>query len=244
MPTLSIVIPTKNEEAFLPILLESIQKQTQQPDAIIVADAKSTDKTREIAKKFGAKVVDGDMPGPGRNLGAAVATTDLLLFLDADVSLLEEDFIQKALREFEERGLDIATADVFLPEGGSYDKMTHEFYNKYARAWGSLYPHAPGFCIFVTKKLHDAIGGFDPSVVFCEDHEYANRASRVGRFGFLNSVKIAVTTRRQERDGRLNMAIKYMLAEMHLFFLGPVRHDKFKYGFGYDKKVIEKIKKK
>lgn len=240
---LSIIIPAKDEKAFLPDLLQSIKEQTVPPYEIIVADAGSADGTQEIARSFGAKVVPGGLPGPGRNKGAAAATGDILLFLDADVTLPQKDFLEKALGEFTERKLDIATADVLLKEGKPYDKVTHEFYNAYARLWGTVHPHAPGFCIMVRKNIHDAIQGFDETVQFCEDHDYAHRASRVGSFGFLNTVRIGVTTRRQERDGRFSMALKYALAEMHLLILGPIRHDKFKYGFGYDKKTVEKVKK-
>lgn len=109
--------------------------------------------------------------------------------------------------------------------------------------FGSVHPHAPGFCILVRRSLHKAIGGFDETVQFCEDHDYANRASRKGSFGFLNSVRISVTTRRQERDGRLSVVLKYILAEMHLLALGPIRHDRFRYGFGYNKKASKKPKK-
>lgn len=243
MSTISIVIPTKNEEYFLPSLLESIKKQTRQPEELIIADAMSIDKTREIALAYGAQIIDGGLPGPGRNIGAAFAKSDVVLFLDADVVLPEEDFLAKAMHEFDERHLDIASPDVSVIEGKPYDKVTHEIYNVYARLWGSVHPHAPGFCIFVRKSLHDAIGGFDPTVLFCEDHEYAHRAAKKGSFGFLNSVRVAVTTRRQERDGRMAMAMKYMLAELHILFLGPIRHNKFKYGFGYTTDIVKKVKK-
>lgn len=240
---ISLVIPTKNEKDFLPDLLQSLKEQTLTPHEVIVADAQSTDGTPEIARSYGARVVLGGMPGPGRNCGAAAATGDILLFLDADVILPQKDFLEQGCKEFIERKLDIATADVLVTEGKPYDKVTHEFYNAYARLWGSVHPHAPGFCIFVRKSIHDAIGGFDETVQFCEDHDYAHRASKVGSFGFLNTVRIGVTTRRQERDGRFAMGLKYVLAEMHVLLLGPIRHDKFKYGFGYDKKTVEKIKK-
>ncbi|NBS41768.1 glycosyltransferase family 2 protein, partial [bacterium] len=96
---LTIVIPTKNEEADLPILLESIKKQTLQPKEVIVADANSTDRTREIAAAYGARVVEGGMPGPGRNRGAEAAKTDLILFLDADVELRDSEFLEKSVGE-------------------------------------------------------------------------------------------------------------------------------------------------
>ena len=50
---LSIVIPTYNEEEYLPKLLESIKMQSYSDYEIIVADANSNDKTREIAEECG-----------------------------------------------------------------------------------------------------------------------------------------------------------------------------------------------
>ena len=81
---ISIVIPAYNEERYLPILLDCIKKQTYKNHEIIVADANSTDSTRQIAKKYGCKVVKGGMPGIGRNNGAKAAKGEMLLFLDAD----------------------------------------------------------------------------------------------------------------------------------------------------------------
>ncbi len=235
MPTLSIIIPAKNEEFYLPILLSAIRSQTLQPDEIIVADAGSTDSTRSIAEKFGAKVIQGGLPGPGRNAGAQVATGELLLFLDADVFFPNEKFLENAVKEFEERKLDITTADLFLVEGTTGDKFGHTVYNRYVRIWGKWHPHTPGGCILVRKTTHDKIHGFDPSVVFCEDHDYGTRASRVGKFGFLNTVRIGVVSRRLDKEGRAGLVLKYILAEFHIMFIGPIRHGLFKYEFGYEK---------
>ncbi len=230
---LTIVIPTKNEEVFLPKLLASIKRQTLQPDKIIVADAGSTDRTRDIARSFGAVVVDGGMPGSGRNRGARRALTKFILFLDADVVLRDPDFLLKATSEMTKRKLDLATCDVFPLSDDLIDHFLHKAYNVYARAWGSVFPHAPGFCLFVRKELHDRIGGFDESITFCEDHDYARRIRKHGRFGFLRCAKIPVSIRRLDRDGRINIAMKYMLAELHIALIGPIRHDKFHYTFGH-----------
>lgn len=237
MPTLSVVIPTKNEEDYLPRLLASIKRQSIQPLEVIVADAGSMDKTREIAKSYGARVVEGGMPGPGRNRGAEAAKGDVIFFFDADVVLKDKAFLEKALLEFESRGLDIATTDVLPIEGTKYDGFSHEVYNKYVRLWGRLHPHAPGFCMLVRKSLHEKIGGFDEDVVFCEDHDYVLRGNKAGKFGFLaKDIRVYVSSRRQERDGRLNMATKYILAELHIWFLGPIKHEGFNYTFGHSKK--------
>ena len=105
---LSIIIPTLDEEKHLPLLLESIKKQDFSDYEIIAADAGSEDKTLEIAKDYGCKIVAGGLPARGRNQGAKAARGDLLLFLDADVILPEKTF-GKILEEFNRRKLDIAT---------------------------------------------------------------------------------------------------------------------------------------
>lgn len=233
---LSIVIPTKNEEEYLPILLQSIRQQTLQPKEIIVADAWSSDRTRAIAESFGARVVDGGMPGPGRNRGAAAATGEYLLFLDADVNLSSTDFLQSCLGEFIERGLDFATCDVLPLYDKLVDRVFHDFYNIYTRALAQIHPHAPGFCIFTRRDKHQEINGFDETVVFCEDHDYVLRGQRVGTFGILRAAKVPVSVRRLDRDGRLEIAVKYAFAEAHFMTLGPVRSNIFNYTFGYKKK--------
>ncbi|MBU0531799.1 glycosyltransferase [Patescibacteria group bacterium] len=235
LPKLSIVIPTKDEEEDLPVLLASLKSQTVQPYEIIVADASSTDRTVEIAQMMGCKVVPGGMPGPGRNRGAEAATGEYLLFLDADVELLDERFLEDNLAEMVAKGYDFACPDVEPIEGTRFDRFSHEAYNRYCRLIAPLHQHAPGFCIFVKKAFHDKLGGFDETVTFCEDHEYAMRAAKAGRYGFL-SKPVPVSIRRFDRDSRLGILIKYLLAELHHWFIGPIRHDKFKYTFGHKKK--------
>lgn len=237
---LSIVIPTKNEEHWLPELLGSIKAQTLQPLEVIVADANSTDRTAQIAREFGARVVEGGPVAVGRNSGARAAKGSLIFFLDADVLLQDPKFLEKAVGEMLERKLDLATCDVEPLSDSRVDQSLHKTYNAYVHACGSGMPHAPGFCMLVRREAHLAIGGFDESVVFCEDHDYASRLVKVGSFGFLHGVKIPVSIRRLKRDGRLNIVIKYILAELHLLFLGPIRHNKFHYTFEHK---IESTKK-
>ncbi len=243
--TFSVIIPAKNEAEYLPVLLSSINNQTLQPDEVIVADAHSVDKTKEISEKFGAKVVDGGRPSTGRNNGAKNAKSELIYFLDADVELLDKNFFQKSILSFKNQKLDVATADVLPKDGNVFDVITHKVYNRYVRIMYRRLPHTPGFCILIKKELHDAIGGFDESISFCEDHEYAGRAAKKGKFGFLENVEIPVSTRRMNKDGRINIVLKYLLAEMHLMFVGPIKDGKFKYNFDHleNKILIKEVKK-
>lgn len=230
---LTIVIPTKNEALYLPKLLDSIKSQTLLPLEIIVADAHSTDQTIRLAEQAGCRVVLGGMPGVGRNRGAKVAHGELLLFLDADVVLANPHFLEQAIQEFEKRGLDFATCDVKPLSQKLFDRLMHQLYNLYVRAFVNIHPHAPGFCIFARRAKHQQMNGFDETITFCEDHDYVLRGSRIGTFGILCSVKIPVSVRRLERDGRLLTALKYILAEFYILLFGPIRNNFFNYTFGH-----------
>ena len=109
---ISIIIPTLNEEKYLPHLLKSIKEQDffSNPEKleIIVADAGSEDKTVEIAKSFGCQITKGGLPAKGKNEGAKIARGDLFLFLDSDV-ILDKNYLKKALKEFRERKLSVAS---------------------------------------------------------------------------------------------------------------------------------------
>ncbi len=237
MLDLSIVIPTYNEEELLPKLLKSIKQQSQQPKEVIVADAFSTDRTREIAKEFGAIVVDGGMPAVGRNRGAEVATGKYIFFLDADVAFENAHFFADAFRDVVTNDYGISSVTI-VPVGATrLDEVFVKIYNFYIRLVAPIAKHISGCCMIAKKTVHDKIGGFDEVIVFCEDQDYAQRASAVSKFGYVNKrTRVLFYNRRFERDGRLMTIIRYVLAELHILLLGPIKSDIFRYRFGYKKK--------
>lgn len=105
---LSIVIPAFNEERLITHCLNSIaeslaaSEKTDFTHEIIVVDNNSTDNTAELSTQAGAKVVFEPINqiGRARNTGAAAATGDWLLFVDAD-SLLNPGIVTDILRMIE-----------------------------------------------------------------------------------------------------------------------------------------------
>ena len=232
---LSIIIPTKNEEEYLPKLLESIKKQTFKDYEIIVADNKSTDKTRKIAIKYKCKIVRGGLPGKARNRGAKVARGNILLFLDADTELKSKDFLDKAIKEFGKRKLDLAASLMYL-KGNKLDKLYFDFWNRLTELFQySLTPFAGGWCIFIKKDLHDKIKGFDEKIILGEDSDYAQRAIKSNlfkvKFKVLKSVKIQVSPRRLQKEGHLKVAAQGIGTGFHWALLGKDRKNKFGYKF-------------
>ena len=87
MPTLSVILITRNEEANLADCLASLEGIAQQ---IVVVDTNSSDRTLDIAKSYGAAIAQPpDWPGfgPQKNRALDLATGEWVLSLDADERL-------------------------------------------------------------------------------------------------------------------------------------------------------------
>lgn len=229
---LSIIIPTLNEEKYLPNLLESIKKQDFNNYEIIVADAGSKDRTIEIAKNFGCKIIKGGLPAQGRNNGAKEARGEILFFLDAD-TLLPERFLMKSVREFCDRNLGIAGSRLhLLPERKITLLFMNLFYNKIIVLLEEKLPHS-AVGIFIRKDVFEKLGGFDEGLKLAEDHDLARRAAKIAKFGVIKTSEIFMSDRRFRRDGWIKTGIRYVLCELHMILLGPIRSDIFKYRFNH-----------
>lgn len=226
---LSIIIPTLNEEKYLPQLLDSIKKQSFRDYEIIVADAGSKDRTREIAKSYGCKVVEGGLPAKGRNQGAAAASGDLLLFIDADV-ILPEGFLRKSISELQKRNIGVGSFAFAPINANVFYKVIFWFYNLFLRVTSDLLPFG-GVVILATMVLHKRLKGFDEGITFGEDTDYLRRAKRIGEYGLLRSTFIGFSLRRFRTQGAFRTILQYILCGLHLIFIGPVRSDIFKYRF-------------
>ena len=237
---LSIIIPTKNEEIYLPKLLESIKKQTFSDYEIIIADNRSEDKTLEIAKKFGCIVTKGGMPGPGRNLGAKIAKGEVLLFLDSDTELDGKFFLELLVEEFNDRKLDSAVPRSYA-DGNFLDKMFYGFWNSLVAISQYISPFAGGWCIFARKDMHDKINGFDERIVLGEDSDYAKRIGKIGKFRMIKGSKIKVSPRRFEKEGHLKIILQSI--GVGIFWAIKGKDDK-KNRFGYNFDIYKDNKKK
>ncbi len=233
---LSIIIPALNEEKYLGPLLDSIKTQDFRDHEIIIADAGSTDKTVEIAKKYGCRIALGGLPAKGRNEGAKAAKGDLLLFLDADC-ILPDNFFDAAIKEFYEKKFDFASFGLLPYDSDKAHKMAFNvFYNWYIYALGKTLPHA-AMGIMAKRDLFMKLNGFDEAIKLAEDMDLARRAKKIANFGIIRSVKIFISDRRFKKDGWIKTAFKYLLCEWHMIFIGPVKSDIFNYKFDhYDNK--------
>ena len=206
-PELSIVIPAKNEAAHLPTLLTSLSNQDYPHLArtkVFVADAASTDSTREIARSFrGAldvEVIDGGIPSVGRNRGAIRSDSEFVLFLDADVELRNPATLRRALLRMRSQRLHCMTVDIACADGTWIDRLLYRGNSAMQRLSSWVMPFGTGmFLLFDRARFHE----LDESALFAEDFLLTKQISPL-RFAVLNA-EVHTSNRRFRRTGHRRM---------------------------------------
>jgi glycosyltransferase involved in cell wall biosynthesis len=182
--TVSAIVPVYNGAQYLRKCLEHLRKSLVAPLECIVVDDGSTDTSAAVAREFDATAIS--LPHRGcataRNLGAAIAQGDILLFLDADVCVYP-DTISRVLRNFELE----PTLDALI---GSYDDSpgSEDFISQY-RNLMYCSVHQRGrreACTFWTgcgairRSTFATYNGFDPNVAM-DDIDLGYRLIQAGR---------------------------------------------------------------
>jgi len=172
---------------------------------VLVADANSTDATREIVLSFrdrlNVAVIPGGMPSVGRNQGASQADTPYVLFLDADIELADQSLIRHCMERATQNGLHCVTTNIICREGSWIDKM---FYvgNDIFQYLSQLHrPFATGMFMLFDRKKFWSLGGFHEQIHFGEDYRLSQQVERK-RFAIVRG-GVFTTNRRFKKMGHL-----------------------------------------
>jgi teichuronic acid biosynthesis glycosyltransferase TuaG len=120
MPTVSVIIPAYNAEAFLARAIRSVEAQSFRDFELVVVDDGSTDGTADVARGFsGVRYVRGSHQGEAgaRNLGLEEATGELVAFVDADDEWLPEK-LARQVAFMEELGSSFSYTDAYIVRDG------------------------------------------------------------------------------------------------------------------------------
>src|SRR5262245_1880364 len=179
---LSFIVPAHDEEPLIAATLRAIRLAADpsgRPYELIVVDDASTDRTAAIAATEGARVVSlaARHIARARNAGAAAATGDALVFVDAD-TLVTPDVVAAT----------IAAIDSGVDGGGAALRLD-EASQAYAKAlmrlttWaGRWLRWASGCYFFCTKQAFVGAGGFDERLYAGEEIALSRTFKRLGRF--------------------------------------------------------------
>ena len=192
-PTVSVLLPTLNEQGYLQDCLESLSGQDWPGIVeVLVLDGGSTDDTRAIAEAYGPPVVL--VPNPGvtaasaMNLGISLAAGEVVVRADAH-TLYATDYVRRCVEVLEETG----AANV----GGRMDPVgATAFGRAVAAVTSSPYGIGPGAFHYATEQREvdtvylgcwrrttlQELGGYDATSLqwAAEDHELNHRTRQAG----------------------------------------------------------------
>jgi glycosyltransferase involved in cell wall biosynthesis len=175
---------------------------------VLVADADSTDGTPAIALAFrdrlNVSVIPGGMPAVGRNRGAALAHTQYVLFLDADIEMAHPSVIRRAVELAQRKQLHCVTTNIVCQEGTWFDKAMYAGNDCFQYLSRLHKPFATGmFMLFDCKKFRE-LGGFNEQATFAEDYLLSQQVAR-SKFGIVRG-GVYTTNRRFQKMGHFRVA--------------------------------------
>ena len=128
---ISVVMPTLNEEKAIPVMIEQVRRYAADYDTEIVIVDSSTDRTPEIARKLGARVLQQPKQGHGVALRAAIAAAqhDIIITTDCDnTSPLE--YIPQLVDLVHNQGYDLVSCNRLTPQLGTEMPLLNKLGNK------------------------------------------------------------------------------------------------------------------
>jgi glycosyltransferase involved in cell wall biosynthesis len=232
---ISIIIPTLNEISTIKQTLERLRMIDGVQYEIIISDGGSSDGTIELARLLADRVIvhDGKLRqtiADGRNLGASIAKGEYLLFLDADVHLEgAEVFLKTLIQRFENNNkLVAATVRIkVLPEATTLtDKLLstimidwpHYLNNNILKTGSSS-----GEVQFMRKSAFVQVGGFDGSLVSCEDVNMFERLAKIGQTKMFYDLAVYHSGRRFHKIGWFKVLLTWQINIFYYKFRGKAK---------------------
>jgi glycosyltransferase involved in cell wall biosynthesis len=217
-PEVSIIIPSFNEAKYLEACLRTIKAQkTAKSYEIILGDGHSSDRTAEIARNFGARIVleDYHTPAGGRHMGALAAKGKILVFANADVEV-QPGWLDGMLEPFDNPSVVWAMGRIAPLNGTGFERLGGWFINLFVR---TLTPNGIPYCysdnMAVRADAYRKSGGFLPKHVTSEDTHLAMKLMKIGKYAYATRGEAHLSMRRVRKWGYC----KFILFNTKNFFL-------------------------
>lgn len=180
-PLVTCVITTKNEEHNVPNIMKSIKAQTYKNIETILVDNQSDDRTKQVARKLGAKVFDkAPERSAQRNFGMITKSKGkYVMFIDCDM-IFSPNLVQEAVLEMEEGG----HVALYIPE----IVLGASFWSKVRRFERTFYDGTVIDCARMFKKsVFKKVKGFDLRMCGPEDWDIDKKMRKEGEVGLLKA---------------------------------------------------------
>jgi len=209
---ITIVIPCKNEKDIILKTLDLLNYQSDIYNVKVIVCDKSNDNitNQSLINRMGNKsnndvfdlyVIGGGLPAKARNNGFKLVTTPYVLFIDADVFLLDSKTIKRAFLKIYKNNLDLVTTK-FRSDNGKYNYIYKTFdFLQIISKWST--PFCLGGFMMIKSKTFTDLGGFDEEIKIAEDYQFSKQI-KPRKFGRINNV-VFTPPRRFENKGILYM---------------------------------------
>ncbi len=209
--TLSVIVPTLNEESRLPKLLERLKQGS--PHEIIIADGGSSDRTVEIAEQAGVHVIHAALGRASQiNLAAVMATGEFLLFLHAD-TMPPSDYSRVIQRVLQSPGTSAGAFRFALACNFAAAPLIESLVHLRCHLQGTPYGDQG---LFIRRRIFRHLGGF-PDWPVLEDLHLVRRLKQLGPVRTAHQAAMT-SPRRWENGGIVRTFLRHqlMLAAYHL----------------------------
>lgn len=199
--TVTVVIPAYNEEKLIPHALKSLEKQTVQPDEIIVADNNSTDSTPSIARSYGARVVPVKEQGYvfAFDQGTKAAKGEVIAMLDAD-TVASPTWIETLHDIFSDPKVVGATGSISIHPLSILSTIKDFLYSAFLVVNFALgQPHMVGFNMAMRKSALEKIHGVNTVYIMGPDVEIGLRLKKVGKVVYRHDMNVIPSMRRVDK---------------------------------------------
>ena len=170
---LTIVIPCKNEGITINQTLSLLNFQNGIDGVkVIVADSSDDETTYHLENRnrdyFNLDIIQGGLPSKARNKGAERATTPFILFMDADMMILDTNLLQECMDIIMDERLDLLTTKVRTTNGKyNYVFRTFDLIQGITRY---ITPFCLGGFMLIRKSTFITLNGFDEEAKVAEDY--------------------------------------------------------------------------
>jgi glycosyltransferase involved in cell wall biosynthesis len=185
---LSIIIPVRNGGENFRLCLNALMQSVRPPDEIIIVDDGSSDGSGDYSKQYANHVIrtGAEARGPAfaRNLGAQKSGGDILVFLDADVSVHRDTLsrIENAFRTAPEMAALFGSYDDRPKDRGVvslYKNLMHHYVHQHGKQNANTFWAG---CGAIRRNVFSDVHGFDEkfSIPAIEDIELGERLTKAG----------------------------------------------------------------
>jgi glycosyltransferase involved in cell wall biosynthesis len=225
-PTISLIIPAYNEQAYLPACLDAVMASVAgKACEIIVVDNNSTDGTKDVIARYPAVTyVFESRKGitRARQRGLIASTGEILAYVDAD-TLPPPGWIEQIWAEFDanEHLACLSGPYTFYDLSGLRNAVSRAWFVA-ARPFYSIVGYIiVGGNFAIRRDVLEKMGGFDSSIEFYgEDVDIARRAEKHGKVLFSHTFVMPTSGRRMRKQGFLKIAGIYFINYFSIVFSG------------------------